>query len=157
VVNESGIIINDECYIPSRLGGDGSDGIYYGPDFKTCEDKSCPTCPSPTPTPTSSNTPTITTTPTPTVTPTNPYYLTCDVITRDYVLVCNVETNEYTLECDSIISSPTPTITPTVTPTVTPSEDIPISISSTPSTPTPTITPSTTTGDKTIYVYYPNL
>jgi hypothetical protein len=159
IIEGYGVIIDGVCYIPRGLGGDGSDGLYYGPDFKDCSFVECPTCPSPTPSVTSSVTPSIT----PTVTPSNPYYLVCDVITREYTLVCDVDTQEYTLSCDSIFASPSSTPTPTNTPSislsVTPSN---IAASVTPTatpttTVTPTVTPSLTIGDKTIYVYYPNI
>jgi len=170
-----GVIIDGICYIPRVLGGDGSDGLYYGPDFKDCSFRGCQTCPSPTPSITPSITPTIT----PSITPTNPYYLVCDVVTREYTLICQVETEEYNLECDSEFL-PTPSVTPTTTPTITPSVsvtsgDVPvvtvtpsmsITNSTTPTvtpsitstiTPSITVTPSVTNGDKTIYVYYSNL
>ena len=166
ITDGNGVIIDGVCYIPRALGGDGSDGLYYGPDFKDCSFSECQTCPSPTPSVTPSITPTIT----PSITPTNPYYLTCDVVTREYILVCDVETQSYNLECESIFVppsatptatvTPTPTstisLTPTVTPTITPTNTITPTVTPT-NTVTPSVTPSVTTGDKTIYVYYPNI
>ena len=78
---------------------------------------------SPTVTPTISVS--LSVTPTPTVTPTNPYYLVCDVVTREYYLLCDSEI---------VTTTPTPSVTNT-----------------------PSVTPSLTNGDKTIYVYYPNI
>jgi len=144
IINGYGVIIEGECYIPRAAGGSGADGEYYGPDFKDCTSRDCPPCVSPTPsvTPSVSITPSVSVTPTstitPTVTPTNPYYLVCDVVTREYYLTCDVDTDEYLLSCDSEILLPTPSVTPTITTT-------------------PSVTPSLTTGDKTIYVYYPNI
>jgi hypothetical protein len=95
-------------------------------------------------TPTISITPSTTISITPSITPTtsNPYYLVCDS-----------EFNTYTLECISDFINTTPTPTPTTSDT-----NINLPITPTPSlTVTPSITPSLTTGDKTIYVYYPNL
>jgi hypothetical protein len=176
-----GVIIDGVCYIPRALGGDGSDGLYYGPDFKDCSFSECQTCPSPTPSITPTITPTVTPSITPTVTPSNPYYLACEVNTIEYNLQCVADTIEYILSCNSVFVTPsvsvtpsntptysvTPSNTPTysVTPSITPSVDIPVATpTETPSqtvtpsiSPTPSITPSLTSGDKTIYVYYPNI
>jgi len=142
IINGYGVIIEGECYIPRAAGGSGADGEYYGPDFKDCTSRDCPPCVSPTPsvTPSVSITPSVSVTPTstitPTVTPTNPYYLVCDVVTREYYLTCDVDTDEYLLSCDSEILLPTPSVTPTITTTP--------SVTSTPSvTNTPSVTPST--------------
>ena len=53
-----GVYLYDNCYIPYELGGDGSDGIMYGPDFKGCSYSGC-LCPSVTPTPTPTVTPSV--------------------------------------------------------------------------------------------------
>jgi hypothetical protein len=156
VIYNYGVIIDGTCYVPYKLGGDGSDGVYYGPDIKSCADTNCPNCPS--------TTPTVTPTITPTVTTTSNFYLVCDVVTKEYYMVCDVDTEEYYMVCDvetgdyylecsgttNNDSTPTPTISTSsaTTPTQT--------ISSTPTT-TPTTTPSLISGDKTIYLYYPNL
>ena len=154
-----GVIIDGVCYIPRVLGGDGSDGLYYGPDFKDCSFSGCQTCPSPTPSITPTVTPTVTPSITPTVTPSNPYYLSCEVDTIEYNLQCVANTIEYILSCDSIFVTPSISVTPSVTPSVnvplstpTQNQDVTPSIS-----PTPSITPSLTSGDKTIYIYYPNI
>jgi len=55
-----------------------------------------------------------------------------------------VNSSTYAICIDTNPYSPPPSVTNTVTPTVTPST-------------TPSVTPSSTSGDKTIYVYYPNL
>ena len=39
------------CYYPSKSGGLGNQGIYYGPDYSSCKDAAC-VCITPTPTPT---------------------------------------------------------------------------------------------------------
>lgn len=65
-----GVILYGNCYTPYSAGGDGSDGIMYGPDFKACNFSDC-LCPSVTPTPT----PTITPTPTPSSVSFNNYKL----------------------------------------------------------------------------------
>lgn len=96
-------------------------------------------------TPTITLTPTITTTPTPTLTP----FLTPSVTPSITPTI-------------SVTPSITPSIsvTPSVTPSISVTPSVTPSISLTPSV-TPTInatpTPSATQGDKTIYVYYPNL
>jgi len=53
-----GVYLYDNCYIPYEPGGDGSDGIMYGPDFKGCSYSGC-LCPSVTPTPTPTVTPSV--------------------------------------------------------------------------------------------------
>jgi len=123
---------SDFCCRPNR-GGD----IVIFPS-ETPRQSFTPT-PTPSVSPTPSVTPTITpstsvsntTTPTPsvTVTPTLTPFLT---------------------------PSPTPSITPTisVTPSITPTISVTPSVTKTPNL---TPTPSSTQGDKTIYVYYPNL
>jgi hypothetical protein len=164
VVSGYGVIIDRVCYVPYKLGGDGSDGAYYGPDIVSCSDLECPKCPSATPTTTPTTTPTIT----PTITPSGNFYLVCDVVTKEYYMVCNVDNKEYYMVCDvetdnyylecsgttNNDTTPTPTQTPSVTNT--PTQTSTSAQTNTP-TPTQTITPSVISGDKTIYLYYPNL
>ena len=81
-------------------------------------------------------------------------------------LCCRPNRGEPTINFPSETPLSTPTSTPTITPTpsltisVTPTVSITSSVNPTPNlTPTQSITPtpSSTTGDKTIYVYYPNI
>lgn len=115
-----GVVYNGNCYSAGRVGGNGSNGYFYGYDFRDCLDKTvCPKCPDETPTPTPTETlattPTVTPTTTPTVTPT-----------------------------ESLTSTPTatPNLSPSQTPTTTPSLcDLDCEVVTTPNpTPTPTTT-----------------
>lgn len=66
-----GINDNGRCFIPDVPGGDGSNGIIYGPEIKACAPLyGCNPCPTTTPTPTKTKTPTKTPTQTRTQTKT---------------------------------------------------------------------------------------
>jgi hypothetical protein len=143
VTNGYGVIIDGVCYKPKKFGGDGSDGEFYGPDFKNCkEERRCESCPSVTPSVTPSITPTISITPSLTITPSSEYYLSCD----SYM----ASSTPSVTPSEGITASvtPSPTTTPTVTPTltVTPTSTVTPTNTTTPSTTmTPSITPTPTT------------